>query len=111
MTSLFLTAALISSQSPFQRRSTSSLKIQNQKDDNEESDVSCQFVFKKKSVSSQNHRMYPDVVCLLCFLITTLQQQGRNVAKFRIHTYKYVSFTFCLKHGNVYYRHSSGRTS
>lgn len=48
--------------------------------------------------------MYPDVVCLLCFLITTLQHQGRNVAKFRIHTYKYVSFTFFSKHGNVYYR-------
>lgn len=102
--SLFLTAPLISLQLPFQRRSTSSLKFQNQKDDNEESDVSCQFVFIRTSVSSQNHRMYPDVVCLLCFLITTLQHQGRNVAKFRIHTYKYLSFTFCLKHGNVYYR-------
>lgn len=76
MKSLFLIAALISLQLPFQRRSTSSLKFQNQKDDIEESDVSCQFVFKKTSVSSQSHRMYPDVVCLLCFLITALQQQG-----------------------------------
>lgn len=48
MKNLFLTAALISLQLPFQRRSTSSLKFQNQKDDNEESDVSCQL---KKNVS------------------------------------------------------------
>lgn len=43
MKNLFLTAPLISLQLPFQRRSTSSLKFQNQKDDNEESDVSCQL--------------------------------------------------------------------
>lgn len=98
---LFLTASpLLSLQLPFQRKSTSSIKnqnFQNQKDDNKESDVS-QFVFMNQSVSSQNHRMYPDVVCLFSFLITTLQQQQKTVTKVRMYI-----FAFCLKHGEVYY--------
>lgn len=38
-------------------------------------------MFKSQSVSSQNHRMYPEmypVVCLYCFLITTLQCQQKT---------------------------------
>lgn len=61
---LFLTApSLLSLQLPFQRKSIKNQKFQNQKDDNEDSDVS-QVVFMKQSVSSQNHRTEPDVVCL-----------------------------------------------
>lgn len=99
---LFLTAPLVSLQSPFQRRSASSLKFQNQKDDNEESDVSCEFVSLRSEPQNVPRRGL--FTLLFNYNLTTWREEcciKRSLREeFRIRIYK----TFCLQHGNVYYR-------
>lgn len=87
-------------QLPFRRRPPCYLKLQNQKDDDEESDVS-NFVSLRTNVPQisllNKQRSKRTQICLLFTLITTSQCQHRTrctVARSAISVF----FFFCLKH-------------